>query len=125
MDQRAKKDRIFFILEAALEYFITMFVTGTMLGYVLDTLGLSDAMQGVVSTAATFTCGAQLFALWMTGRRKKRVVVLGNLLNQSAFILLYVLPIVPLSPGARTALLLVLLIGGHAVSNGMLISFQG
>lgn len=119
MDQRAKKDRIFFILEAALEYFITMFVTGTMLGYVLDTLGLSDAMQGVVSTVSTFTCGAQLFALWMAGRRKKRVVVLGNLLNQSAFILLYVLPIVPLSPGARTALLLVLLIGGHAVSNAM------
>ncbi len=119
MKGHVTKDKIAYIIEAALEHFIALFVTGTMLGYILDTLGFSDALQGIVSTVATFTCGAQLFALLFTGRRKKRIVVIGNLINQSAFALLYLLPVFPLSPAARTVLLMVLLLFGHVISNAM------
>lgn len=119
MKQKFKTGEVLYIIEAALEHFIALFVTGTMLGYILDTLGFSDAVQGIISTVATFTCGAQLFALWLTGRRKKRIVVIGNLINQSAFTLLYLLPIFPLSPNARTVLLMLLLFLGHIISNAM------
>ena len=63
MKQKFTNGEVLYIIEAALEHFIALFVTGTMLGYILDTLGFSDAVQGIISTVATFTCGAQLFAL--------------------------------------------------------------
>jgi len=119
MKKRITRDEIAYIFEAALEHFIALFVTGTMLGYILDTLGFSDALQGIVSTVATFTCGAQLFALFLVGRRKKRVVVIGNLINQLFFVLIYLFPVFPLSPSFRTALLMVLLLVGHVISNAM------
>ena len=65
-----KTTQIAYIIEAGFEYFISLFVTGTMLGYILDTLGFSDALQGIISTVATFTCGAQLFALVSTARKR-------------------------------------------------------
>ena len=114
-----RKTRIAYIIEAGFEYFISLFVTGTFLGYILDTLGFNDAMQGIISTVATFTLGAQLFALFLRGRRAKRIVTIGHLINQLAFMLLYLLPIFDISPALRTALLMVLLFSGHIINNAI------
>ena len=67
MQRNDRTTRIAYIIEAAFEYFISLFVTSTMLGYILDTMGFSDALQGIISTVATFTCGAQLFAILLAG----------------------------------------------------------
>lgn len=119
MKRTNRTGEIAYIFEAGLEYFISLFVTGTMLGYILDTLGFSDALQGIIATVATFTCGAQLFALFLSGRRRKRMVTVGNLINQLCFTLLYLLPIFSLDPVVKTALLMALLIGGHIVNNAL------
>ena len=76
-----KTTRIAYIIEAGFEYFISLFVTGTLLGYMLKSLGFSDAMQGIISTVATFTCGAQLFALVLTNKKVKKLVTVGHLIN--------------------------------------------
>ena len=114
-----KTTRIAFIIEAGFEYFISLFVTGTMLGYILDTLGFTDAQQGIISTVATFTCGAQLFALVLVGRKRKRIVTVGHLVNQLCFVLLYLLPIFDLLPTVRTFLLMLLLFKGHVINNAI------
>ena len=114
-----KTTRIAFIIEAGFEYFISLFVTGTMLGYILDTLGFTDAQQGIISTVATFTCGAQLFALVLVGRKRKRIVTVGHLVNQLCFVLLYLLPIFDLIPTVRTVLLMLLLFTGHIINNAI------
>ena len=119
LKDKDKVTRIAYILEAGFEYFMSLFVTGTMLGYLLDTLGLSDALQGIISTVATFTCGAQLFALMLVGRKRKWIVTGGHLINQSCFVLLYLLPIFDLPPAVKTALVLVLLFTGHIISNAV------
>ena len=114
-----KTTQIAYIIEAGFEYFISLFVTGTMLGYILDTLGFSDALQGIISTVATFTCGAQLFALVSTERKRKRLATIGHLINQTCFALLYLLPIFQIPAGLKTVLLMVLLFTGHIVSNAV------
>ena len=119
MRDRDRTTRIAYILEAGFEYFMSLFVTGTMLGYVLDTLGLSDALQGIISTVATFTCGAQLFALLLVGRKRKAIVTVGHLINQCCFTALYLLPVFSFSPAVKTALVLVLLFGGHIINNAI------
>lgn len=103
----------------AFEYFISLFVTGTMLGYLLDTLGFSDSLQGILGTVATFTCGAQLFALLLSGRRVKKICAIGNTVNQAAFVILYLFPLFKLDGNVKTAILTVLLIGGHLLNNAV------
>lgn len=119
MRDNDKTTRVAYIIEAGFEYFISLFVTGTMLGYILDTVGFSDALQGIISTVATFTCGAQLFAIVLAGRKVKRIVTIGHVINQLAFTLLYLLPIFNLPSGLKTALLLVFLFAGHIINNAI------
>ena len=114
-----KTTRIAFIVEEGFNYFITLFVTGTMLGYLLDTIGFSDALQGILSTVSTFACGAQLFAIALNGRRKKRIVIAGTLINQLAFTLVYFLPIFNFSPAVKSAVLMIFLFAGHIISNAV------
>ena len=101
------------------EYFISLFVTGTLLGYLLDTLGFSDSLQGILGTVATFSCGAQLFALFLSGKRVKKICTVGNLINQSFFVILYLFPLFDLNKNARTAILVILLIAGHFINNAV------
>ncbi len=117
MKNKTKTTRIAYIIEAAFEYFISLFVTGTFLGYILDALGLSDALQGIISTVATFTCGAQLFSLFLSGKRVKKIVTIGHSINQLAFVLLYLLPVFDISPNVKTVILIVLLFSGHILNN--------
>ena len=107
------------MVQAAFEYFISLFVTGTMLGYILDTLGFSDAVQGIICTVATFTCGAQLFALVRSGKRVKKFATVGHIINQSCFCLIYLLPLFNLAPIVKTALLVTLLFTGHIINNAI------
>ena len=119
MQDKNKITRISYIIEAGFEYFISLFVTGTMLGYLLDSLGFSDALQGIISTVATFTCGAQLFAIVLKGRKKKRIVTLLHSINQLAFVLIYFLPIFNFSSNVKTLLLMLFLFAGHILNNAV------
>ena len=114
-----KTTRAAFVIEEGFNYYISLFVTGTMLGYLLDTIGFSDALQGIISTVSTFACGAQLFAIALNGKRKKGIVITGTLINQLAFTLVYFLPVFNLSPGAKSVVLMFFLLSGHIISNAV------
>ena len=101
------------------EYFISIFVTGTLLGYLLDTVGFSESLQGILGTVATFSCGAQLFALFLSGKRAKKICAVGNLVNQIGFIILYLFPLFDLNKNAKTVTLVILLILGHLINNAV------
>ena len=92
-EKNERVTRIAFILCEAFNYFITLFVTGTMLGYLLDTVGFSDSLQGILGTVSTFACGAQLFALFMSGKKVKGMCAIGGMINQVSFVILYLFPL--------------------------------
>lgn len=119
MKKSDKITRVAYIIEAGFEYFISLFVTSTMLGYILDMLGFSDALQGIISTVATFTYGAQLFAFLLNGRRKKRIVTVGHFINQACFVILYLLPIFNIPATVKPFLLMALLFTGHIINNAI------
>ena len=118
-EKQARTTRVAFIIEAAFEYFVALFVTGTFLVYILDAIGLSDAIKGIISAGATFACSAQLFALFLSGRRVKKIVTVGHTINQLSFTALYFLPIFDLTPGAKTATLLAFFFIGHIINNAV------
>ena len=111
--------RIAYVVEAAFEYFISMFVTGTMLSYILDTIGFSDAVQGIICTVASFACVSQLFAFVTFGKRVKRFVTVGHIINQFCFVLVYLLPISGVTYKLKAILLICLLFIGHIINNAV------
>ncbi len=119
MNTSDRKTRISYILEAGFEYFILLFVTSTFLGYILDAVGISDAWQGIILNVATFSCAAQLLALFFANRRVKKIVTIGHTVNQLCFTLLYLLPIFSISPALKTTLLLIFLFLGHILHNAI------
>ena len=118
-EKKERVTRIAFILCEAFNYFITLFVTGTMLGYLLDTVGFSDSLQGILGTVATFACGAQLFALFMSGKKVKGMCAIGGMINQVCFVILYLFPLTSISPNLKTTLLVILLLSGHIINNAV------
>lgn len=119
MKTNEKITRVAYIIEAGFEHFIALFVTGTMLGYLLDVIGFSDALQGIISTVATFTCGAQLCAIFFSPQKRKRLVTIGHLINQACFFLLYLLPVFNIPSVIKPIVLTALLFVGHTVNNAI------
>ena len=51
-----------YIVEALLEYLVSILVSGTFLSAILKHIGVSDALAGIISSFTTLTCCAQLFS---------------------------------------------------------------
>ena len=119
IEQKDKRTRIAYIIEAGFEHFISLFVTGALLEYLLSTLGFSDGLKGILSTVAAFACSAQFFTFFLVGRRKKKLVTIGHLIYQLCFTCLYLMPIFPIDPSLKPVILVVLLISGHIIHNAI------
>lgn len=107
-----------YIAEAALEYFISIMVTGVFLAKITTSVGISDTLTGVLSSFVSLGCGFQLFAIFLANKRpvKPWVTVLHSV-NQLAFALIYVIPFVEVSRSAKITLFIVFLLLGHIVNN--------
>lgn len=119
MQNSDRRTRLFYILEAGFEYFISIFVSSTFLGYVLDAIGISDAWQGIILNVTVFSCGAQLFAIFLSGKRVKKIVTIGHSINQLCFTFIYILPIFPISKNIKIFLFFFFLFLGHILNNAI------
>jgi len=111
--------RLCYIIEAALEYFISILVTGAYLARVTSALGFSDSLTGILSSFVSLGCVFQLgsIALFRRSRRIKRPVMLIHIVNQTLFAFVHLTPELPLSAGMKTALFLLCYCGGYALSH--------
>lgn len=113
-----KKDRVLYIIEAALEYFISLLITDAFLATLLTKNGITDSVAGIITQLASLSFSAQLCAVFVrkdTG--KKRFVTFMHLINQMLFVLLYLVPGVKVSADIKVALFVMLFIGGHFIAN--------
>ena len=122
MKDKRKLTRVGFVADESLNYFITIFVTTNFLGYITESLGISDAQQGIISTITTLSLTAQLLAPLLLGRRVKRIVISGMLLAHLAFLGVYILPIFSgfgIDNGIIALLLIIFLAVGNFVNNAL------
>lgn len=82
-----KRNRILYIIEAALEYFVSIAVSGAYLAYLATAIGISDALTGVLTSFVSLGCGFQILAVLLEGNIKRNVTIL-HLINEAAFTLL-------------------------------------
>ncbi len=88
-----RRSRIFYIIEAALEYFISILVAGSYLATLTSHLGMSDSLTGILSSFISLGCLFQLFSVFLKRKRVKPIVTVLSVVNQLLFMLLYIIPL--------------------------------
>ena len=113
-----KKSRLFYIISAALEYFISILTGSAYLAKLAGHIGISDGTVGVLTSFISLGCAFQIVSLAIRADRSvKRMVILINLANQLCFSFLYVIPIVDLPQNAKTGIFIILLLMGNILLN--------
>ena len=113
-----QRSRVLYLFEAALEYFISMMVTGAYLAKITSAIGVSDTVTGILAAFVSLGCGFQLFAIFLAGKRPvKRWVTALHLVNESFFALIYFVPFIKVPSEVRVAVFVGLLLVGHVLNN--------
>lgn len=92
------------IAEAGFEYLINILVTGAFLARITTNLGFSDSLTGVLSAIASLGCIFQLTSVFIKTRKVKPLTIACTFISELLFLLLYVVPMVPLGKNGRAAL---------------------
>lgn len=113
-----KRSRVLYIIEAALEYFIAILMSGAYIAKVTKYLGLSDSLTGIITAFVSLGCGFQAFAILFANKRPiKPWVLIGHCINQLFFTFVYIVPLFDIDRNVRTVVFVLVLLGGHAVNN--------
>lgn len=110
-----KRSRTAYVVEAALEYLISLLMTGTFLAQVTMNLGFTDSQTGVISSIISLGCLFQLGSMFLRKRTVKKFVVGMSVANQLLFMLLYVIPVVPLSQNIKQACFLIFIFTAYGL----------
>ena len=117
-EKQYSKNRFAYIIEAAVEYFISLLVTDAFVTNLFTQNGVSDAATGIIIQLASFAFVAQLFSLFYKRQSKLKVWVTGfHVLNQVVFAALYLIPNISIPSGLKTVIMVTMFLGGHIVSN--------
>lgn len=82
-----------YIIEAGLEYLISILVADMYLAALTKELGISDSVTGILSSVISLGCLFQLVSTLLRRGSAKRMVVALSVLNQVLFMLLYIIPL--------------------------------
>lgn len=113
-----KKGKNLYILEAALEYFISLTITGAYLAKITSAIGMSQGLTGILTAFVSLGYVFQIFALFLAGKRKvKGFITILHMINQLCFALIYLVPLVNVPTALKHGFFIVFLLIGYIVSN--------
>lgn len=92
-----KRSRWGYTFECAFEYFVSLLVSGAFLSKLLLSIGMSDALIGIISSFISLSYLFQLFSVFVVQRitNTKRFAVLFHSLGQVLFMFIYLIPFLP------------------------------
>lgn len=112
--------RILYIIEAALEYFVCIAVGGVYLAKLTKSIGISDAITGIITAFVSLGCGFQIIALFLAHKKPvKGWVTTGHIISQTLFALMYFIPLLDVSKAAKTAILIATLFLAQIIHNAI------
>lgn len=92
-DKKVKRSQRLYIIEAALEYLVSLLVAGSFLATLTGQLGFSDGATGILSQFISLGYVFQLISIGFRPKKAKPTVLALSIANQLLFTLLYILPI--------------------------------
>ena len=110
------------MLRCLFEYLLTLSVSGAFLATLLENMGVSDALKGVMQSTVSLGCVMQLVAVVVPrkGTSVKRWIIALSAVKNLFYLALYGLPFLPLPPVLRGVCCFALLLGGHLLTNLLL-----
>lgn len=112
-----KRCQIIYIIQAALEYFFAIMVSGSFLATITSQLGMSDSMTGILSSFVSLGCLFQLASITYSRKKLKGFVITMSLINQAIFIILFLLPLSNQKGTGISIVFMVVLILAHFFLN--------
>ena len=110
--------RLLYIIEAALEYFVSIAVGGVYLAKITEYIGISDAITGIITAFVSLGCGFQIIALFLAHKKPvKKWVTVGHIVSQMLFAFMYFVPIINVSKTIKTVLLISVLFIAQIIHN--------
>ena len=103
-----KRSRAAYMVECAVEYFISLLVADAFFAKLLTHIGISDAMIGIISSFITLAFIIQLFSILLVQTRisKKRLVTVIDTISVFFFMLIYLVPFLSPDKNVRTVLII-------------------
>ena len=115
-DTTAKRAQKLYIIQAAVEYLVSILVAGSFLATLTNELGFSDSLTGIVSSIISLGCLFQLLAVLIRKRIKTNVIIL-SLVSQILFLLLYVIPLTGAAKPIKTVLFVAAIVLAYLLYN--------
>ncbi len=107
-----------YIVEAAVEYFISLLITDTFISNLLLENGVSAADTGIIIQLASFSLVSQLFSVFFHIKCSIKKWITGmHVANQLMFAILYMVPGINLPQSLKISILVVMFFGGHIIAN--------
>ena len=104
-----KRSRNAYRMECTFEYFVSLLVADAFLAKLLSSLGMSDALIGIISSLVSLAFLFQLFSVFVVDRitNTKRFAILFHSVSQLFFMSLYLLPFLPFAEKYKHVLVVV------------------
>lgn len=112
--ERGKK---LYIVEAAVEYLISILVTGSFLAAMTRELGMSDSLTGILSSIISLGCLVQLMSIGWRKEKVKTAVIVLSVINQVLFTMLYVLLFLHGAKNIKIVLFVILICLAYVIYN--------
>lgn len=111
-----KRARRAYLIQSTVEYFVAILVTDAFLAKLLTHIGISDPLIGIISSFISLAFVTQLMSILLVRKNinSKRVSIILETVSIFLFMLLYLVPFVPLGKTGKTIVIVVCIIFAYA-----------
>ncbi len=90
----SKRSQVAYIIEAMLEYFIALAVSGTYLTHVMTYIAIPSSIQGIINSIISLGCGFQFLAIVCPIKKSvKRTIIILHSISQILFSFVFFVPL--------------------------------
>ncbi len=110
-----KRSRRAYMIECSFEYFVSLLVADAFLAKLLMSIGVSDAMIGIISSFVTLAFVIQFFSVFVVQRvvNTKRFVMTFHIASRLLFMSLYLVPFLPFAAQYKQVLVIVCILAAY------------
>lgn len=111
-----KRSRGAYTAQCAFEYFVALLVTDVFLAKLLTSIGISDELTGIISSFISLAFIIQLASIFLVKTKisTKKLVIIGDTVSVFFFMLLYLIPFIPIGKTEKTIIIIISIIIAYA-----------
>ena len=111
-----RRSRAAYMTQCTVYYFVTLLVTDAFLAKLLGSIGIKDSLIGIISSFISMSFVIQLLAIFIVRLEisTKKLVILSDTIGIFFFMLLYLIPFIPISAQLKTVLVILSVVCAYA-----------